>query len=235
MSNEAETRAELIDNVSPKKSKVKLYKFRPLANDTDFDRAKAILETKHFWCSQFTELNDPMEGVFYIRKENDHITYIRKNEYRLCSFSGSEAFKNPAMWGYYANGFKGVAIEIEVDKSNVKKIGYVKNSTNDNEIENILTSKLTPWEHEAEYRFLKESENNFHKIGEITGVYFGNPYGNVVNRGEIETKSKSLSKYKELKEELIKVAEGNGIKVCHVKIEGCKVKEARSDLPAKTV
>ncbi len=40
---------------------MKLYKFRPLANQNEFSRAKQILETGCFWCSQFSELNDPIE------------------------------------------------------------------------------------------------------------------------------------------------------------------------------
>lgn len=218
---------------------IKLYKFRPLANEEDYERLKGILETGKFWCSTFPELNDPMEGVFYGQKEDVGVIYNEKNKYKICSFSYKEAFEDPAMWGYYANGFKGMAIKIEVNKSNVKIIDYVNEIPSledlpvDNKIVKILTTKSTPWTKEAEYRFLKKSEINFHKVGKITGVYFGNPYGDVANRREIETKSESLSEYIKFKEKLIKFAKVKGIKVYHVKIEGCKVKEARIALPAK--
>ena len=60
--NEAETRTKLI---VPKESlKVKLYKFRPLADDRDFERLKEILKTGKFYCPKFPDLNDPMEGVY---------------------------------------------------------------------------------------------------------------------------------------------------------------------------
>ncbi len=218
---------------------IKLYKFRPLANEQDFDRLKRILETGEFWCSQFLKLNDPMEGVFYGQKEDVGVIYNEKNKYKICSFSDKEAFENPAMWGYYANGFKGMAIKIDVNKSNVNIIDYedeipsLKDLPVDNKIVKILTTKSTPWKKEGEYRFLKKSETNFHKVGKITGVYFGNPYGDVTNRREIEIKSNSLSEYIKFKEKLIKFAKVKGIKVYHVKIEGCKVKEARIDIPAK--
>jgi len=219
---------------------MKLYKFRPLANDKDFNYAKEILETNKFWCSKFSELNDPMEGVFYCRKEDVDVIYSEKNKHKICSFSGKAAFEKPVMWGYYANGFKGMAIEIDIDKNYVEKINYVNDipslecSTDDNKIEKILTTKLKPWKNEAEYRFLIKSENNFHKIGEITRVYFGNSYGDVANSKNIIMKSVSLSKYINLKDELMKFAEGKNIKVDTVKVEGCKVKKTGSNLQPKT-
>ena len=147
---------------------IKLYKFRPLANQDDFARAKAILETGHFWCSKFSELNDPMEGVFYGPANVIHDIYIKKCRYRICSFSGEKTiddsfenpFENPSMWGYYANGFKGMVIEIAVDKEKVRKIKYddkianLKNLTDGDKIETILRTKTTAWEHEVEHRFL---------------------------------------------------------------------------------
>ena len=45
-------------------AKIKLYKFRPLSDCKDFERIEKILETGEFWCPKFTELNDPMEGVY---------------------------------------------------------------------------------------------------------------------------------------------------------------------------
>jgi hypothetical protein len=178
-----------------------------------------------------------MEGVFYSRREIVDIIYSEKNKYKICSFSGKKAFENPTMWGYYANGFKGMAIEIEEKESNVKKIDYVNDIPNfealtaDDEIKKILTTKSIPWTNEAEYRFLEKSESNFHGVGKITGVYFGNPYGDVANRQVIEKESGSLSKYKKLEEKLIKIAKDKGIKVYHVKIEeSCKVKRAGSNL-----
>jgi hypothetical protein len=47
-----------------------------------------------------------------------------KAHYKICSFSDEKAFSNPIMWGYYANGFRGVAVEIEVCGEEVNKIKY---------------------------------------------------------------------------------------------------------------
>ena len=117
----AETKGELI---VPKESlKMKLYKFRPLANDRDRDYLKEILETRKFHCSKFQDLNDPMEGIYYAADRANIIDLIfkAKARYKICSFSNEEAFSKPIMWGYYANGFRGVAVEIEVSEKEVKK------------------------------------------------------------------------------------------------------------------
>ena len=40
---------------------MKLYKFRPLADDEDCRWLKTILETGEFHCARFSELNDPID------------------------------------------------------------------------------------------------------------------------------------------------------------------------------
>ena len=90
---------------------MKLYKFRQLTSCRDLERIIEILETNKFHCAKFSEMNDPMEGV-YIATVPSKIDKIltEKNEKRICSFSSKEGFENLAMWGYYANGFKGIPI-----------------------------------------------------------------------------------------------------------------------------
>lgn len=210
---------------------MKIFKFRPLAIQDDFNRAKQIIETGNFWCSKFSELNDPMEGAFHastIKKVNE--AFRQKKRYGICSFSGQDALKNPILWGYYANGFRGIAIEVECENNEVEKITYEKNiKTLEDEgglvdAKDILTTKLEPWVSEDEYRFLVESQNNFHKIGEITAVYFGDPYNRAVNKDEIYHKSKLLNNYKDLKEKLIKVIDSKKIRYKDVIIKGISVK-----------
>jgi hypothetical protein len=224
------------------KMKMKLYKFRPLANDIDFNRAQEILNTGRFYCSGFSELNDPMEGAFTIFPNDSELgrgiinaIYSDKNKYKICSFSASRAFKKPTMWGYYANGFRGIAIEIEVNKNDVRKIKYVDAITHVEDIHDItrttkevLTTKLNPWKHEAEYRFLTESEggDSKHKIGTITAIYFGHPYERAVNRERIYENSTALSGFENWKKKLIESA-GN-IKCYSVKIIENKVEEDKA-------
>lgn len=206
--------------------KMKIYKFRPLATQEDLNRAKNILETGHFWCSKFSELNDPMEGAFHsssIEKINE--AFEQKMHYKICSFSGKEAFEDPTLWGYYANGFRGIAIEVERGDTELRKINYKKSikSIDDASVDEILTTKLNPWKKEEEYRFLVLSDNNFHEIGKIKAVYFGEPYNRAVNKDNIYKKTPVLQEYKEIKERLVKIVKGMGINCLYVKIEGNKV------------
>jgi len=208
---------------------MKIYKFRPLANEHDFCRARQILETGYFWCTTFWELNDPMEGVFYSKVNLIDEIYNEKKEYKICSFSGEKAFENPALWGYYANGFRGIAIEIEIDRDKVEPIIYNDDipsaeSCDKEIILKILTSKFKTWHHEYEYRFLTNDSDNFHKIGNITAVYFGNPYGDTAHSNVIQ-KNKNLNTYNTLKKRLTTIAEDMKINCKNISIVGIKVKK----------
>lgn len=201
---------------------MKIYKFRPLATQKNFNRARKILKTGCFWCSKFSELNDPMEGAFHastIKKIDEALK--QKMRYRICSFSNKKAFEKPIMWGYYANGFRGIAIEVKCDETEVRKVNYVPDieSIDDVTIEEILTTKLSPWKHEKEFRFLKESDDNFHKIGTITAVYFGNPYNRAVNKKSIYNDSDILKTYEDFKENLIKLSRSMGMGRYNVEID----------------
>lgn len=185
------------------KKTIKLYRFRSLVNCKELERIKAIIKTNKFWCSKFHEMNDPMEGVYHTAdvKLIDEI-YDEKESYMICSFSGKKGFENPAMWGYYAGGFKGIAIEIEIPECEVDKVKYCSKVINTTDTKGILTSKLNAWKHEDEYRYLKKINKNLNEIGAITKVYIGNPYNNINNEHKVVQSNNILQKYRMLKEEL---------------------------------
>lgn len=206
---------------------MKLYKFRSLSNEDEFKRVKKILESGEFWCSSFWELNDPMEGV-YLTSRGVHFIdkiYKSKSKYKICSFSGKKGFNEPTLWGYYANGFKGVAIEIEIPVVKINKINYGSelpdfsdNHDSDETAKMILTSKLKSWEKEDEYRFLSVGKDNFHEIGKITSIYFGNPYANTINRNVTYEKD-IIMNYLTKKDKLAEVAEKHKIPLHNVHIK----------------
>lgn len=201
--------------------KIRLIKFRSLTNSCDFEHAKDIIETGKFWCSKLWNLNDPMEGVYKTTNtSNIDEVFSDKNRYVICSFSSKEALKNPLLWGYYADGYKGIAIEIECDKKIIDHclikegiddciipVNYVKNILNienyNSSVPKIISNKLKCWEHEDEYRYLMKSEKEgLFEIGEIKKVYFGNPYSNTVNKRQITDASEKLKYYKKHKNHL---------------------------------
>ncbi len=126
------------------------------------------------------------------------------------------------MWGHYANGFKGVAIEVEVGNTEeIKPIKYVSKedfNSNMRDAKEILTRKLKNWEHENEIRFLIESRNESHKIGQITKIYFGNPYGDLNNTNDVLKKSKKLRDYNKLKDKLKKICQKKNLAVSDIEI-----------------
>ncbi len=227
---------------------MEIYKFRSLTNESEYCRLKQILETKKFRCSIFWELNDPMEGIFSFKEDDIEQIFREKGQYRICSFSGKKGFKNPAIWGYYAGGFKGVAIEVEVKDHDFIKKNKIKDTEDfdgkiveidyqnkviqidRNKVEKILLNKSKSWEPENEYRFFKKTDNNFEEIIDMTAIYFGNPYGNLVNSKEIKENRISFGIFQLLKEELIKIAKKGKIKCFNVKIENGIVKKINKNL-----
>jgi len=181
-----------------------------LSNELDFYRLEKILRTGKFWCSQFYELNDPMEAIFRIEAGNDWNVgkiFKDKKKYKICSFAGSEALKDARMWAHYANGFKGVAIEVEIKDENdsgVYKVNYNERIPSGANVLKILTRKNEVWSYEYEYRFLKEDEEeeNSFKVGEITAVYYGNPYKNTGNKNNILKDCAKLCEYEKRIQEL---------------------------------
>lgn len=128
-----------------------------------------------------------MEGIYYTYSEKDHTRLLlsEKNKYLIGCF-GSKP-DNFTLWAYYADGFRGACIEIELDKDiEPHKITYVTveefREVIDAEMENptpILKRKLSNWELEDEIRVLVKDANyisapgKLNKIGKITAVYFG--------------------------------------------------------------
>lgn len=209
-----------------------LYKFRTLGSSDELKRIKDIIEKGEFWCSKFYEMNDPMEGIYHSNsiKLSEKI-FDEKNQRVICSFSSKNGFMNPIMWGYYANGFKGISIEVEIEKGEdkIKKIEYVSDIHTISSkklfsnVDRILTTKLDKWKHEKEYRFITQSAEKLHKIGRIKKIYIGNPYGNIINRQNVIDNNKKIKEYLNLKAELEEFLNSKKIEYCEVMIDGNKV------------
>ena len=106
-----------------------LYKYRSLK---DFKNIADILTEKRLYASSFLDLNDPMEGHFYYYVNslpNDFLEklWCQKKESKICSLgSEKDCF---LLWTYYADGHKGIAIEIEVDEQELDRKSTRLNSS----------------------------------------------------------------------------------------------------------
>jgi hypothetical protein len=221
---------------------MKIYRFRKLTNEDDYCRLRKIIETGEFWCSYFWELNDPLEGVFTAKinklwEEQIKTVTNAKFKYRICSFTDIYGSKKPMMWGYYTEGFKGVAIEVLIpDQYIVRKVSYGTipdyegDSNNEERVKNILSTKIKSWEHEREYRYLDSSDGEFHEIGKITAIYFGTPYKGLANSDDIRKQNELFDRYENYKVNIIKKAKECKIKCFDVNVIGNSVIKSKTEL-----
>ena len=208
-----------------------LLKFMSLNKD-NIGRIKEMILNKEIRCSQLWRLNDAMEGVFKISVDElnkvdengktkvDKI-YGEKDKYFTCSFAHPKLLESPLLWGYYANGFKGIAIEIELnnnDKESFHKVNYcddfklfdddlpLNKKPKHEKIIEIITTKLECWGHEKEYRYIKKLDSQTtEKVYcdvKIKKIYIGYPYRNTANCDQITGNSDDLKEYHKCRKEL---------------------------------
>ncbi len=148
---------------------MKVYKYRSLTN---FEFVADILCEQRFYASSFFDLNDPMEGLFEYEAgtKQEYIDAIvwGKKKLRVCSFSRN--WENLLLWAHYADGFKGVCIELDLKKprNNAFKIARVTYEPGrllfsndagqqvDKMPSKILSRKNVAWEYEKEVRTLSQ-------------------------------------------------------------------------------
>lgn len=150
---------------------MKAYKFRA-ASQMQF--ALDIILNRRLFCSDWKNLNDPMEGMFaFSSRGHDPAVQSRvkgignaKQRYKICSLSSD--FQSHLLWSHYAGGFDGMAIEINLpaDDSRVRPVEYrgvfafLDMASVHDESEaarRILFSKYQEWSYEREIRILNES------------------------------------------------------------------------------
>ena len=157
-----------------------IYKYRSLENFKNF---VDILINNRLYASNYKSMNDPMEGHYYysegVLKENiRNKIFEEKNAQKFCCLAKNSI--HTLMWSHYANGHKGVAIGVKIDKKKytVKEIEYFNDLTlidryDSMTAKEILSRKLIEWEYEQEVRvFLNNSTNNFIDI-EIVEIILG--------------------------------------------------------------
>ena len=95
-----------------------LYKYKSLEN---LWHILDIVVNTRLYCSSWKELNDPLEGRYeiYLGKKSKKLqsimeVKIEKARDNLKIASLSKDVTNFLMWSHYANGHKGVAIEVDI-------------------------------------------------------------------------------------------------------------------------
>jgi hypothetical protein len=175
-----------------------LYKFRSLSN---VEFVLDILGNERLYCSAIAQLNDPFEGQFV------HLMQLPKGSLWECAIGSSEmvvagdfnycfegsfprvcslsrALSDVRMWSLYADGHKGIAIEVELPAGapvhevaysralpTMPSIGERKALSNDHAI-SLLTTKTEQWSYEREWRLISQ-EQHYSLHGVIRRVIFG--------------------------------------------------------------
>lgn len=180
---------------------MRLFRLHSLASENHTNWVIDTINSSRFHCSSFAAFNDPMEGIFRTNSITDleNLT-SQKNKFKVCCFTDIYGVKNPALWGYYAGSFRGVAFEVLPANDHIHKIDYANEipsipDTDDESLKKALTTKLKPWKHEREFRFINKTEEEENKIGEIVALHCFIPYYEVDNRIQIRNSSKSIKTY----------------------------------------
>ncbi|MFH1370860.1 MAG: DUF2971 domain-containing protein [Planctomycetota bacterium] len=148
------------------------FKYKSLRK---FNHVADILSKKQFYASPFFKLNDPMEGLFKydpIFTKKQYIKEIKdaKGRSLICSFSKEST--NILLWSYYADGCRGICIEVDINDvqsygCEIKTVNYsnspisIPNDTvhlDPNIATTILSQKYKAWKHEKEIRILSPNK-----------------------------------------------------------------------------
>lgn len=146
---------------------MRAYKFRTLNN---FENIADIFCNNRFYAAHHLELNDPMEGMIRfeadVQQEDINLVNQFNENIRICSFSKS--FDNLLLWAHYADGFKGICIELELNSSIVPlaEVSYLDSFVVGNDILKInkdlqiaaLLVKNNAWRYEKEIRVITKQQ-----------------------------------------------------------------------------
>lgn len=154
---------------------MKLYKYKPLTN---LWHTLDVIVNQRLYCAHWSELNDPLEGRYeiYLGENSAKLESIMtsrielaKNNYRVSSLSADPT--NFLMWSHYADGHKGIVIEVEVPEDHIDLIQVVytpfssvftdKVQTKE-DMRHLFNGKGEEWSYEQEYRLV--TEERFFKL-----------------------------------------------------------------------
>jgi hypothetical protein len=160
---------------------MKAYKFRTVQN---FDFVVDIIINKRLFCSDARSLNDIREGDIRAGsnpgREGDAFTFGLKIEdalrhYRVCSLS--KIFDNHLLWAYYAGGFTGLAIEVDIPEGDATVVrygddyiflsDYFEKDDVEGAVRAALSKKYSVWSHEEEVRVV--TTKSFYELAEPIG------------------------------------------------------------------
>jgi len=144
---------------------VKLYKYKSLKN---LWHVLDVVINNRLYCAHWSELNDPLEGRYevYLGAKGARIEELMvgrieraRNKYRIASLSADPA--NFLLWSHYADGHKGVAIEIDIPDTHPDLLPvtyspfssvFTEKVQTQEDMRHLFNGKGEEWSYEREYR-----------------------------------------------------------------------------------
>jgi len=165
------------------------YKFR---SADQLPYALDIIFNQRLYCASKAQLNDPQEGWFdYMpwesREREQHgvqSVVSEQSKLRICSLTAT--CKYIPLWAYYASGFSGLALELDIPEeapemsamryTNDRSIGLLHIDDPRRAARESLCMKRAEWSHEEELRIIVEGRDD------QAGAYFqlANPVRQVI-------------------------------------------------------
>lgn len=126
--------------------------------------------------SRILELNDPFEFLGADLTDREFRKALKSTKTEISKSKGilcfSDNWRNPVLWGHYADKHRGMCLGFEIADSVLGKVDYlderipVPSRLDDNFMKSLLFSKFKHWEYEQEYRIYVQLEE------EIDGIYY---------------------------------------------------------------
>lgn len=165
---------------------MKLYKYKSLQN---LWHVLDIIFNQKLYCAHWSELNDPLEGRYeiYLGSKETRIEELMvgriekaKNNFRIVSLSADPT--NFLLWSHYADGHKGVAIEVDfpnphkhlyqVTYSPFSSVFTEKLQTME-DMRHLFNGKPEEWQYEEEYRIVVCRQKFFKLPKPIVRIFLG--------------------------------------------------------------
>lgn len=173
-----------------------LYKYRSLEN---IEFVLDIIKNDRLYCSSYSELNDPFEGVFNSvfdalsytlpwtipltakLEKFEEIQSIKGNlevkHAKVCSLSKS--LEDVRLWAYYADSHKGIVIEVDLPEKDLFEVTYSPELAEFGDAleakpssTDVLSFKTDHWAFEDEFRIIQQ-DSYYSVAGNIKSIYAG--------------------------------------------------------------
>ena len=161
------------------------------------------LQKRRLKIARLLELNDPFELLGVDLSDQRFRWALQRTRKQLSEAHGllcfSKTWRNPVLWGHYAESHRGLCLGFDVRKDFFKKVTYIHKRPRPPErpdiqfMKYILFTKFSHWRYEQEYRAyvsLDEHENglffmNFSDKLNLGSVIVGDR--SLLTRGEVST------------------------------------------------